>query len=44
MAAEKETITLGTGYTRIMMGGSLVIMLLFLINGIFRAQEMRLWR
>ena len=36
MAAEQHTIELGTGYTRIMMGGSLVIMLLFLINGIFR--------
>jgi putative MATE family efflux protein len=36
MAAEKQTIALGSGYTRIMMGGSLVIMLLFLINGIFR--------
>ena len=36
MGAEKQTIVLGTGYTRIMMGGSLVIMMLFLINGIFR--------
>lgn len=36
MAAEKETIALGAGYTRIMMSGSLVIMLLFLVNGIFR--------
>lgn len=36
MAAEEETIRMGTGYIRIMMGGSLVIMLLFLINGIFR--------
>jgi putative MATE family efflux protein len=36
MGAEPEAIQTGTGYTRIMMGGSLVIMLLFLINGIFR--------
>jgi len=36
MGAEPEAIEQGTGYTRLMMGGSLVIMLLFLINGIFR--------
>jgi putative MATE family efflux protein len=36
MAADETTIKLGTGYTRIMMGSSGVIMLLFLINGIFR--------
>ena len=36
MGAESETIAMGTTYTRIMMGGSIVIMLLFLINGIFR--------
>lgn len=36
MGAEPETIAIGANYTRIMMGGSLVIMLLFLINGIFR--------
>jgi putative MATE family efflux protein len=36
MGAEQETIEMGTPYTRIMMGGSVVIMLLFLINGIFR--------
>jgi putative MATE family efflux protein len=36
MGAEAEAIRLGSNYTRIMMGGSLVIMLLFLINGIFR--------
>lgn len=36
MGAEPQAIKTGTGYTRIMMAGSLVIMLLFLINGIFR--------
>jgi len=36
MGAEEVAIKTGTNYTRIMMGGSLVIMLLFLINGIFR--------
>lgn len=36
MAADDTTIRQGVGYTRIMMGSSLVIMLLFLINGIFR--------
>ena len=36
MGAEQTTVEMGTPYTRIMMGGSVVIMLLFLINGIFR--------
>ncbi len=36
MGAEAETIQMGVTYTRIMMGSGLVIMLLFLINGIFR--------
>jgi putative MATE family efflux protein len=36
MGAEEAAIATGTVYTRIIMGGSLVIMLLFLINGIFR--------
>ena len=36
MGAEQETVAAGASYTRIMMGGSIVIMLLFLINGIFR--------
>ena len=36
MGGSAEVIALGTPYTRIMFGGSVVIMLLFLINGIFR--------
>ncbi len=36
MGAEAETISMGVPYTHIMMGSSTVIMLLFLINGIFR--------
>lgn len=36
MGAEEAAVQTGTIYTRIIMGGSLVIMLLFLINGIFR--------
>ncbi|GAA4338936.1 MATE family efflux transporter [Flaviaesturariibacter amylovorans] len=36
MGAEPETIRIGTPYTRIMMGSSTFIMMLFLINGIFR--------
>jgi putative MATE family efflux protein len=36
MGAEEATVRAGTTYTRIMMAGSLVIMLLFMINGIFR--------
>lgn len=36
MGAEPETIAMGTTYTRLMMGSSVIIMLLFLINGIFR--------
>ncbi len=36
MGAERETIAIGTPYVRIMFGGSIVIVLLFLINGIFR--------
>jgi putative MATE family efflux protein len=36
MGAEEEAIREGRSYTRILMAGSSVIMLLFLINGIFR--------
>lgn len=36
MGAEDETVRIGSNYTRIVMAGSLPIMLLFLINGIFR--------
>jgi putative MATE family efflux protein len=36
MGASEETIEYGVNYTRILTGGSIVIMLLFLINGIFR--------
>lgn len=36
MGASPEVVAEGTNFTRIMLGGSIVIMLLFLINGIFR--------
>ena len=36
MGAQPEVIKDGAVFTRIMLGGSLVIILLFLINGIFR--------
>ncbi len=36
MGASEETVRYGIDYTRILTGGSIVIMLLFLINGIFR--------
>ncbi|WP_443939050.1 MATE family efflux transporter [Pedobacter sp. MW01-1-1] len=36
MGATLETATYGTTFVRIMMGGSIIIVLLFLINGIFR--------
>jgi putative MATE family efflux protein len=36
MGASEATIVYGVNYTRILTGGSMVIMLLFLINGIFR--------
>lgn len=36
MGAKEEVVREGTIFTRIMLGGSVVIILLFLINGIFR--------
>ncbi|MCX2574233.1 MATE family efflux transporter [Pedobacter sandarakinus] len=36
MGASTETAEHGTAFVRIMMGGSIIIVLLFLINGIFR--------
>jgi putative MATE family efflux protein len=36
MGASKEVVAMGASYTRITFSGSIVIMLLFLINGIFR--------
>lgn len=36
MGASPEVIAEGSGFTRIMIGGNVVILLLFLINGIFR--------
>lgn len=36
MKAQPEVIAIGTNYCRIMLGGNIAIILLFLINGIFR--------
>ncbi len=36
MGAEKEAVHIGHAYTKIMLTGNIVIMMLFLINGVFR--------
>ena len=36
MGAEEEAVAMGVNYTRLILGGSVVVVLLFLINGIFR--------
>ncbi|MCG3168061.1 MAG: putative FMN/FAD exporter YeeO [Bacteroidia bacterium] len=36
MGAQEEAVAMGVNYTRIMLGGCAVVVLLFLINGIFR--------
>lgn len=36
MGADPEAVVMGRPYTRIIIGGSMVIMLLFMLNGIFR--------
>lgn len=36
MGASEEVVKEGAGFTRIMLGGSVVIILLFLLNGVFR--------
>lgn len=36
MHADPNVIQIGTGYTRILLGGNLSIILIFLINGVFR--------
>ena len=36
MGADEKTVAMGSNFARIDMGGSIIIMLLFLINGIFR--------
>lgn len=41
MGAQPEVIHTGTDFSRIMLGGTTAIILLFLINGIFRGQAIR---
>jgi len=36
MGASESIVTLGTGYTRVMLGGNATVFLIFLINAIFR--------
>jgi putative MATE family efflux protein len=36
MGASQAVLTVGSGYTRVMLGGSVTILLLFLINAVFR--------
>jgi putative MATE family efflux protein len=36
MGGTPELVAFGSGYTRVLLGGSVTIMLLFLINGVFR--------
>ncbi|MBN8853068.1 MAG: MATE family efflux transporter [Sphingobacteriales bacterium 50-39] len=46
MGASPETVASGASYTRILFGGSVVIMLLYLINGVFRGAgnaSMAMW-
>lgn len=46
MGASPETVIAGTSYVRILFGGSVVIMLLYLINGVFRGAgnaSMAMW-
>jgi putative MATE family efflux protein len=46
MGASPETVVAGTSYVRILFGGSIVIMLLYLINGVFRGAgnaSMAMW-